>query len=155
MSVISRSLSRALVSKKQLPINSFMRVLYVMSRTPICDRRSQITLELISYFFSEFIALFRGIYQRDGHSICPFNLKAWQHLYTAKRAVNDIEASIQSTNGIYRPISFLPLIPAIDLSSLPRFSYRAERFSDGGRCSPKISKVLSFFFPLSLRIFRK
>lgn len=45
--------------------------------------------------------------------------------FIAKRAVNDIEASIQSTNGIYRPISLLPLI-LIDLSSASIFLSRGK-----------------------------
>lgn len=59
--------------------------------------------------------------------------------------MNDIEASIQSTNGIYRPISFLPLIPAHrSLVCLDFLIVRKD--SPTERCSPKISKVFSFFY---------
>jgi len=107
-------------------------------RVPIMTTLANISW-LNRLFFSKFIALSEA-------DVSVLLILKHSNTFIAKRTVNDIEASIQSTNGIYRLISFLPLIPAVDLSSASIFlSCGKIRLLSSGSYSPKISKVLSFF----------
>jgi len=94
-------------------------------------------------FFSKFIAL-------SETDISVLLILKHGNTFIAKCTVNDIEASIQSTNGIYRLISFLPLIPAIDLSSASIFLSCGK--IQWGVTLRRFLKCFLFFF---FRIFRK
>lgn len=100
-------------------------------------------IELILFFFSKFIAL---------PDVSVLLILKHGNTFITKRAVNDIETSIQSTNGIYRPISFLLRVPAIDLSS-------ASIFLSCGKILRRRDALWRFLkcflFFLFLRTFRK
>lgn len=86
-----------------------------------------------------FFRIYRVI--RDGY-ICPFNLKAWQHLYSEAH-----RERYRGVNSIHKRDLSSHLLSASHPRhrSLVCLDFLIVRKDSTGSCSPKISKVLSFF----------